>query len=438
MKPASLAPIRGQDPSGVDPTGVEFDAAIHERISRLKALGNAQLRYEREVVNLIASDNAYPRVQGDAPSYAGHMIQEGLLDDRPFAGAALHDEIERLAAEVACEVFGADHANLQPHSCSQANQAVYHALLDAGDTVMALDFRTGGHLTHGLSINFSGRLYRFSFYGAGADGLIDYDAARGLARELRPKLIICGSSSYPRLFDAARLRAIADETGAALMFDLSHEAGLIAGGAVENPVPMADVVTMSLDKTLRGPFGGMILCRSALASTVDRAVHPGTQSSFPLRKLTDAAHALLLTRTTDFRAYAQAVITNAKVLEDGFRADGVPMATDGTSKHYLVIDVAAGFDLTGIEAEARLESIGILSSRQSLPWDASSRSAKASGLRLGTAWASSRGYRSDDFIELGRIVRSALTAPSGAPTAELEDRVRTLVHQERDADVWGA
>lgn len=194
--------------------------------------GTQLINYERKVINLIASDNARPQEALNNPPYPGYMIQEGLLGKRPFAGAELHDKIEAIAARAACQVFGAEHANLQPHSCSQANQAAYHAILTPGDNVLALGFRAGGHLTHGLKLNFSGRAYNFIFYETTPNGLIDYDSAAKLAEEFSPKLIICGSSAYPRLFDAERLRAITDRVGARLMFDLSHEAGLIAAGVI--------------------------------------------------------------------------------------------------------------------------------------------------------------------------------------------------------------
>jgi glycine hydroxymethyltransferase len=403
-------------------------------LRRLADLGRQQSEYERAVINLIASDNAYPRALAESPPYGGHMIQEGLRGNRPFAGARLHDEIEDLAEAVACEAFGAEAANLQPHSCSQANQAVYQALLAPGDAAIALQFRAGGHLTHGLRINFSGRQYRFSFYGTRPDGRIDYDQVRDLARVGRPKLIVCGSSSYPRLFDAKALREIADATGARLMFDLSHEAGLIAGRAIDNPIPLADATTMSLDKTLRGPFGGIVLCRRDLAGAINRAVHPGTQSSFPIRKLTDAAHALLLTQTPAFREYAGRVVANAKALEQVFRGHGVPLLTGGTDKHYVVADVRAAFTRTGAHAEQCLEDIGVLTSRQTMPSDASNRGAAAGGLRLGTAWVTSRGYMPDDVRRVAEVVVSALA--SSGTRDECRRRVSELVRSDRVNDVW--
>lgn len=403
-------------------------------LKELRNCGDQLTRYERSVINLIASDNAYPQELAGNPSYNGHMIQEGLLGKRPFAGARLHDEIEAIGAQAACRVFDAEHANLQPHSCSQANQAAYHALLKQGDSILALGFQAGGHLTHGLKINFSGRVYNFKFYGTTSDGLIDYDSAASMAVEHSPKLIVCGSSSYPRLFDAQRLRSIADGVGAYLMFDLSHEAGLIAGGAIPNPVPLADVTTMSLDKTLRGPFGGLILCRESLASLVDKAVHPGTQSSFSVRKIADAAHALILTQGHEFQEYAKNVLANAKAFERCFAKRPGLLLTGGTDKHYVVLNVKGTFGISGVVAEQRLEAIGILSSRQTLPSDQSLRMAEAGGLRLGSAWATSRGYRVPDFEEIADIVCTALSSES--ETSSLSERVSILTACKRINDVW--
>lgn len=399
----------------------------------LRELGRRQMLLERSVINLIASDNALPNMLLDSPPYPGNIIQEGIVGARPFAGARFHDEIERLAADIATRIFSADHANLQPHSCSQANQAVYHALLEPGDPVLALGFRAGGHLTHGLHVNFSGRLYNFSFYGVNAEGLIDYDTAHVLAQEQHPKLIVCGSSSYPRWYDGQRLRRIADSCGARLMFDLSHEAGLVAGGVLPNVVPFADAATMSLDKTLRGPFGGMILCRAELANRIDRAVHPGTQSSFPIRKLTESAIALLASQTPAFAVYARSAVANARALAVSLTNRGVRPVTGGTDKHYVVVDVANCYGISGTEAERRLESIGILSSRQTLPYDVQG-SETAGGLRLGTAWIASRGYAEPETRLLADLIDNALGAKY--PVAELRRHTEALVSRERTNDVW--
>lgn len=407
---------------------------IAELQEALLIAGRSLETYERSVINLIASDNATSLNNVSKLPYRGLMIQEGLLGKRPFAGSKLHDDIERIAADSACHIFSADYANLQPHSCSQANQAAYKALLTPGDTVLALDFLAGGHLTHGLKSNFSGQTYNFLFYTTSDSGFIDYDTAGRLAKEHSPKMIVCGSSSYPRLFDAKRLREIADSVGAYLMFDLSHEAGLIAAGVIPNPIPLSDITTMSLDKTLRGPFGGMILCRTGLADKVDKAVHPGTQSSFSVRKISDAAHALLETQSEGFRNYAANTLRNAKSLEEVFSKHSGMVITGGTDKHYIVLNVKGAFNISGTEAEALLEKIGILTSRQTLPSDASRKMSQSSGIRLGTAWAASRGYQPAEFTEIGEIIISALT--SSAPLNLLADRVKEIANKNRPNDIW--
>ena len=403
-------------------------------LADLQTNGDNLTQQERSVINLIASDNAIPSFFSNNPPYKGYMIQEGLVNRRPFAGAIFHDSIEEIAARAACKVFHADHANLQPHSCSQANQAVYHALLKPGDKILALGFKDGGHLTHGLKLNFSGRSYQFEFYGTGADGLIDYAEALDLALKISPQLIICGSSAYPRLFDAQKLRDIADSVGAKLMFDLSHEAGLIAAGVIPNPIPLADVATMSLDKTLRGPFGGAILCKDSYKDLIDKAVHPGTQSSFSVRKIADAAHALILTQESQFKAYAERTLANAKALEYAFKSYPGLLLTGGTDKHYVILDVQAIFNVTGEIAEQRLENMGILSSRQTLPRDRSAKMSMGSGLRLGTAWASSRGYGVSDFNEIADIILKALM--QNEEPKQLAARTMALSQQKRKYDVW--
>lgn len=404
--------------------------------SELYELGRRQLAYEHSVINLIASDNAKPLGDKRTP-YEGHIIQEGILGARPFAGAKIHDEVERLAARIACSVFGADHANLQPHSCSQANQAVYQAVLRPGDPVLALNFQAGGHLTHGLSNNFSGQRYAFSFFGMNIDGTIDYSELETLAHRIKPALVVCGSSACPRLFDVHRMREIADTTGARLMLDLSHEAGLIAGGAIPNPTRYADIVTMSLDKTLRGPYGGAILCRSELANAIDHAVHPGTQSSFPVRKLFEAAAALLQSQRGDFQDYAARTIANAKVFAQKFLERGVPIVSGGTEKHYIILD-ARPFGLSGKEAEERLERIDILTNRQTLPDDRSRRMNEASGIRLGAAWITSRGYGQSDSIQVADIVFEALSLPQNDKDGmhNLHRKVKQVVVSQRQDDVW--
>ncbi len=407
---------------------------LTELKSRLHAAGASQEAYERSTINLIASDNLIPAWRQHDLPYHGDMIQEGIVGYRPFAGAALHDEIENVAADVAKAVFGTDHAILQSHSCSQANQAVYHALLKPGDRVLALQFKAGGHLTHGMKGNFSGRLYDFRFFGVNEEGRIDYDAVRFLAREARPGLIVCGSSSYPWAYDVASLRGICDEVGAWLMLDVSHEGGLIAGSAFACDLRVPDVVTMSLDKTLRGAHGAAILCTAALAERLDSAVHPGTQSSFPIRRLTDSAVALLETQTEMFAEYAARAVGLARHLSSAFTA-AYPGAVfgGGTDKHYLLLDSAAAFGCDGIAAERALERVGVLANRQTLPSARSSRLRDADGLRVGTAWAASAGYTLADAEKLAEIVAGVLSRR--VSDAEAAAAVAGLVAVKRELDV---
>lgn len=405
---------------------------LDEQVSRIYDLGKQQQEYEKRVINLIASDNVIPAWRHTQSPYKGDMIQEGIVGDRPFAGAAFHNKIESLAAKIACDVFGAEHAILQSHSCSQANQAVYHALLADGDTALALRFSAGGHLTHGLRQNFSGRHFRFHHYGLNDSGLIDYDALRELAVDVHPKLIVCGSSSYPWLYDVHALRSICDRVGAKLMFDLSHEAGLIAAGVIDFPVAAADVITMSLDKTLRGPHGGIILCKANLASAIDRAVHPGTQSSFPIRRLTDAAAALLDTQTLDFYAYAKRALDLAEVMAGEFSLTSGLVFGSGTQKHYVLLNTREAFGIPGQVAEVRLEQVGILSDRQVLPSDGSARMSQASGLRIGTAWMASRGYEALEAQKIARLIVDLLREIHS--NTEASNLVQKLLGVAREAD----
>lgn len=398
----------------------------------LFASGARQEGYERSVVNLIASDNAVPGWRASNLPYHGDMIQEGIAGRRPFAGAAIHDELELLAGEIACKVFGVDHAVLQSHSCSQANQAVYHALLRPGDRVLALRFRAGGHLTHGMRANFSGRSYDFQFYGVDQSGLIDYDALREHAVRFQPKLVICGSSSYPWHYNVGRLRAICDEVGAALMLDLSHEAGLIAGGAFDCDLRLADVVTMSLDKTLRGPHGAAVLCGAELADRLDSAVHPGTQSSFPLRRVTDAAAALLESQTAAFGEYASRCVALTRRLAERFRAMDPASVVGGGDKHYLLLDTKRAFGIDGHTAETALEGFGVLTNRQTLPSNGTDRLKDAGGLRIGTAWLSSCGYDDQDADALAEVVMAALRREAADKCARA---VRDLTSRQRPLDV---
>ncbi|AZF21181.1 serine hydroxymethyltransferase [Pseudomonas sp. R3-52-08] len=420
----------------MDSVDVKNDVRIlyQEMISAIKK----QNDYEYTFIDLIASDNAKPRRKTTGALYLeGEMVQEGIVNRRPYAGALYHDEIEIIANKLACTIFGAEYANLQPHSCSQANQAVYFGLLENGDRILSLDFKSGGHLTHGRKSNFSGRLYDFYYYGTTDVGNIDYDNLLSIALDIKPHLLLCGSSAYPRNYDYQKLRAIADKVGAYLMCDIAHEAGLISVGALENPVPIADVVTMSLDKTMRGVSSAIILCKSYLSSKIDKGVHPGTQSSFPIRRLADTASTLLATQSEEFRLYAFQTLKNAKVLERVLLNRGIKIVTGGTDKHLLVLDLERTNRMKGARAEKLLEEIGLLTNRQMVPLDTTNKFDDAGGLRLGTAWATSRGYDEIDFEVLANIIADVLLCGDDFGMIEsAKSRVGELLGQYRINDVW--
>lgn len=387
-----------------------MDNVITEIRRKLYNAGREQEILEANTINLIASDNLTPAWRQHCRPYNGNMIQEGIVGERPFAGAEIHDELETLAAKTAKHIFGTDHAILQSHSCSQANQAVFHALLKPGDKVISLQFKAGGHLTHGMKANFSGKLYQFYYYGLNDSLKIDYSDLAILAEEVKPSLIVCGSSSYPWHYDIPLLRKIADSVSAKLMLDVSHEAGLIAGKAFKCELSVADVVTMSLDKTMRGAHGAAILCKESLAKKINRAVHPGTQSSFPIRRLTDATVALIETQTEIFREYAHRAISLSQSIAHYFNKlmpGSVPGG--GTEKHYLLLETKLSLGLSGAEAENILEKVGILSNRQSLPNDASNDFKEAGGIRIGTAWISSGGYEISDAERVAEIILNTLS-----------------------------
>lgn len=403
-------------------------------ISKLKNIADRQYTYDHSIINLIASDNASPLDYSRLDCYDTISVQEGNAGQRPFAGAVLHDEVEAYVRQVACIAFGAEHANIQPHSCSQANEAVYSAFLEPGDRVLALSYLSGGHLTHGMRMNFSGRNYEFHHFKLGANEQIDYGQVATMATRLHPKLIMCGASAYPRCYRYEALRAAADSVGARLVFDISHEAGLILGGAFPSPVGCADAVTLSMDKTLRGRHGGMILARKADAKRIDHAVHPGVQSSFAVRKLYDAGLALAQATTSEFREYASRTVAMARRCADlaNMVAPGCVVA-GGTDKHYLIIDVFKAFNMMGTEAERLLEQAGVLSNRQATPRDSTSKIRDARGVRLGFAWMASRGFSVADLDILFPAINECL---SSRDVSGLSRAVTTLLRLKRPLDVW--
>jgi len=363
-----------------------------------------ELGRQRSHIELIASENfVSPAVMAAAGSHLTNKYAEGYPDKRYYGGCEYVDIVEKLAREKACELFGADHANVQPHSGSGANMAVYFALLEQGDRILGMNLSHGGHLTHGSPVNFSGRQYEFIPYGLDpVTETIDYDMVRSKALEYRPKLIVAGASAYPRAIDFAKFSEIADEAGAMLMVDMAHIAGLVAAGLHMNPVPYADVVTTTTHKTLRGPRGGMILCRQQYAQAIDKSVFPGLQGG-PLMHII-AAKAVCFEEALSpaFKAYQKQVISNAKALASSLMSEGVRLVSGGTDNHLMLVDLGPD-GMSGKEVEKLLDRAHITLNKNSVPNDTRSMFA-TSGLRIGTPAATSRGLKEEDFALIGRLI----------------------------------
>jgi len=363
-----------------------------------------ELERQRSHIELIASENfVSPAVMAASGSHLTNKYAEGYPDKRYYGGCEYVDIVEKLAREKACELFGADHANVQPHSGSGANMAVYFALLEQGDRILGMNLSHGGHLTHGSPVNFSGRQYEFIPYGLDpVTETIDYDMVRSKALEYRPKLIVAGASAYPRAIDFAKFSEIADEAGAMLMVDMAHIAGLVAAGLHMNPVPYADVVTTTTHKTLRGPRGGMILCRQQYAQAIDKSVFPGLQGG-PLMHII-AAKAVCFEEALSpaFKAYQKQVISNAKALASSLMSEGVRLVSGGTDNHLMLVDLGPD-GMSGKEVEKLLDRAHITLNKNSVPNDTRSMFA-TSGLRIGTPAATSRGLKEEDFALIGRLI----------------------------------
>lgn len=392
-----------------------------------------ELRRQQQTLEMIASENFAPRAVLEAQgSVLTNKYAEGYPGKRYYGGCEHVDVIEQLAIDRAVDLFGAEHANVQPHSGAQANAAAMAAVLQPGDTIMGLDLAHGGHLTHGMRINFSGRLYHVVAYHVDREsGLVDMAEVERLALETKPKLIIAGWSAYPRQLDFGRFRAIADAAGALLMVDMAHFAGLVAAGLHPSPVPHADIVTTTTHKTLGGPRGGLILCRSELARKIDSAVFPGQQGG-PLEHVVAAkAVALGIAATPAFADRQERTLRGARLLAERLRRNdcesaGVRVLTGGTDVHLVLVDLVSS-RLTGLEAEDLLHSLGITVNRNAVPFDPRPPRV-TSGLRIGTPALATRGFDDPDFVEVADIIASALHVGdlSGERRKELTERVRTL------------
>ena len=391
----AVAPLTLEDLRTAGLTDVDPDVA---------ALLERELERQRGEIELIASENfTWPATLEAVGSVPTNKYSEGYPGRRYYGGCEVVDEIEQLAIDRAKALFGAEHANVQPHAGAQTNMAVYFSCLEPGDTILSLELSHGGHLTHGLKVNFSGRLYRIVHYGVSRDtNLVDYDDVLRLAREHRPKLIVCGGSAYPRTVEASRFREIADEVGALLLCDMAHFAGLVAAGLQPNPVEHCDFVTSTTHKTLAGPRSGFVLCRSEHAQALDRAVFPGMQGG-PLNHVIAAkATCFRIAASEAFRRYQENVRANADELAESLQEGGLDVLTGGTDTHLLLVDLRRT-KWSGKEAEERLAEVLITVNRNTVPFDEKPPTV-ASGFRVGTPAATMRGFDTDDFREVGRIM----------------------------------
>jgi glycine hydroxymethyltransferase len=390
-------------------------AGLAEIDPEIAGLLGREVERQRNQIELIASENfTWPSVLEAVGSVPTNKYAEGYPGRRYYGGCEIVDEIEQLAIDRAKALFGADHANVQPHAGAPANMAVYLGLLQPGDTVLSLRLDHGGHLSHGLKVNFSGRLYSIVHYGVSREtSLVDYDEVLALAKEHRPKLILCGGSAYPRTVETWEFRKIADEVGALLWCDMAHYSGLVAARLHPNPVDDCDVVTSTTHKTLAGPRSGFILCREEHAQAIDRAVFPGLQGG-PLEHVIAAkATCFKIAASEPFRAYQQQVRANADALADEILAGGLDVLTGGTDTHLLQLDLRRG-EWTGKDAEERLHAVKLTTNRNTVPFDERPPTV-ASGVRIGTPAATMRGFDEEDFREVGRIIVAALASDADVP-----------------------
>ncbi|MEJ2502210.1 MAG: serine hydroxymethyltransferase [Gemmatimonadota bacterium] len=389
------------------------DPEIFDAIAR-------EARRQNDTLELIASENfTSPAVLEAMGTVLTNKYAEGYPGRRYYGGCEFVDEAERLAIERAQALFGADHANVQPHSGAQANMAAYMALMSPGDTLLGMDLSHGGHLTHGSPVNFSGKLYRVVAYGVDeATGRLDLDRVRDLAREHRPRVIVAGASAYPRTLDFAAFGEIAREVDAALLVDMAHIAGLVAGGVHPSPVPHADIVTTTTHKTLRGPRGGLALCRADHAKALDKAVFPGMQGGPLMHVIAAKAVALKEADTPGFRDYVQRVVANAAALADALLERGFRLVSGGTDNHLLLVDLSDR-ELTGKAAEAALEAAGITTNKNTVPGEKRSPFV-TSGIRIGTAALTTRGMDAGDMRRIGGWIADVLERPE-------DEGVRTSV-----------
>ncbi len=387
----------------------------------------SELERARGGLQLIASENfTSPAVLAALGSTLSNKYAEGYPGKRYYGGCAEVDKAEIIGIERAKELFGADHANLQPHSGASANIAAYGAFVKPGETVLAMSLPHGGHLTHGSKVNFSGKWFEVVSYGVREDTeTIDYDEVRSIALQHKPRMIIAGATAYPRLIDFAAFRQIADEVGAILMVDAAHFIGLVAGKAIPSPVPYADVVTFTTHKVLRGPRGGMILCKSEHAAAIDKAVFPMMQGGPLMHAVAAKAVALKEASTPEYQAYAAQVVRNAQALAASLAAEGMRPVSGGTDTHLALIDMR-GVGVTGADAEVRCDEARITLNKNAIPYDPQPP-AVASGIRVGTPSVTTQGMGEAEMAEIGQLIARAVTDPASA--REVADSVNALVRR---------
>jgi glycine hydroxymethyltransferase len=367
-----------------------------------------ELGRQRSNLELIASENIVsPAVMAAMGSVLTNKYAEGYPGKRYYGGCQYVDVVEEIARKRACELFGAEHANVQPHSGAQANTAVYFALLQPGDTVMGMSLSEGGHLTHGSPVNISGKYFNFVPYGVSPEtGRIDYDKVYETAMKVKPKIIVSGASAYPRVIDFKKFREICDACGAIMMVDMAHIAGLVASGDHPNPVEWADIVTTTTHKTLRGPRGGLILCREQYAKAIDKAVFPGTQGGPLMHIIAGKAVCLGEALKPEFKEYGHRIVKNAQALANGLMKRGVKLVTGGTDNHLMMVDLS-GMELTGKELEQRLDSVNITANKNTVPNEQRSPFV-TSGLRLGTPAVTTRGLNEADMDKIAECISLAI------------------------------
>ena len=397
---------------------VKVDEEIYNLVGK-------ELEREQEGIELIASENfASKAVMEAMGSYLTNKYAEGYPAKRYYGGCQVVDEVEELARERAKKLFGAEHANVQPHSGSQANMAVYFTILQPGDTVLGMDLSHGGHLTHGSAVNFSGRLYNFVSYGVNKETeMIDYEQIRRLALEYKPKLIVAGASAYSRIIDFKRFREICDEVGAYFMVDMAHIAGLVATGAHPSPVPYADFVTSTTHKTLRGPRGGLILCKEKYAKALDKNIFPGIQGGPLMHTIAAKAVCFKEALQPEFKEYINKVVKNCKVLAEELVKYDFKLVSNGSDNHLILVDLN-NKDITGKDAEKLLDSIGITVNKNTVPNETKSPFV-TSGIRIGTAAVTTRGFDEEDMKEVAALINDAIENKD-ENLSSLKNRVKAL------------